>query len=318
MIDNREKYREICNTHSSIPLFLQHWWMEAACGSDWNVLISYDNGENLCGVLVFHYVKKYGKLLIVPAILTQYSGTWLFYPDNLTTEARYSFENKTYNDLIKQMEALKPDLFELNFHYSQQYWQPFYWSGYSQTTRYTYRIEDISNIKSVFEGMSHRKRQKPLAKATGEFEFRLDLKAGDFYDAYAAQLKSEGERILYSKELFLKIYEASHQRGQGQIFSLYSKSGELATALYVVWDANSAYNLVIHINDKFRSSGATTLIVYDVIEYISSKTESYDFEGSMIQGVALKNQSFGAAIVPFSKISKITSPMMKVWRALKR
>jgi len=317
MIDNREKYKEICSRHSSIPLFMQYWWMEASCGHDWNVLISSDSAADVCGVLVFHYVKRYGKLLIVPALLTQYSGTWLFYPDNLTTEARYSFENKTYNDLIKQLELLKPDLFELNFHYSQKYWQPFYWSGYSQTTRYTYRIEDISNINSVFEGMSHRKRQKPLAKASGEFEFRLDLNASDFYDAYAAQLKAEGKKILYSKELFLKIYEASQQMGQGQIFSLYSKSGELATALFVVWDSNSAYNLVIHINDKFRSSGATTLIVYDVIEYVSSKTRSYDFEGSMIQGVALKNQSFGAAMVPFSQISKINSPILKIWRTLK-
>ncbi|MCQ2335731.1 MAG: GNAT family N-acetyltransferase [Paludibacteraceae bacterium] len=313
MIDNRDKYRQVCGQDGSIPLFLQAWWMDAACGSDWNALLSYDNNGKLRGVFVYHYVKKVGRLLIVPATLTQYSGTWLFYPEGLTLEARYSFENDTYNDLISQIDSLNPDFFELNFHYSQNYWQPFYWGGYSQTTRYTYRIGDISNIDAVYEGMSHRKRQKSLAKADGKFELRFDLEADVFYDIYASWLRSEKQKIFYTKEVFLSIYKASLKRGQGQIFSLYDKDGKLATALFVVWDSKSAYNLVIYIDDEFRSSGASTLIVCEAIKYLSDKTECYDFEGSMIQGVALKNQSYGAVLTPFSQISKINNPLLKLW-----
>ncbi|MCQ2368911.1 MAG: GNAT family N-acetyltransferase [Paludibacteraceae bacterium] len=313
MEDNKREYRKLCEKHPEIPLFLQTWWMDAACGDDWNALLSYDKNGGVSGVFVYHYVKKMGRFLIVPATLTQYSGTWLFYPDNLTIESRYSFENETYNDLIGQIDALKPDLFELNFHYSQNYWQPFYWNGFSQTTRYTYRLGNISDLDAVLSGMSHRKRQKPLAKAMGNFELRLNLNAETFYDLYASQLRSEGQKIFYSKNRFLNIHKATSDKGQGQIFSLYSEKEELATALFVVWDNVSAYNLVIYIDDRFRSSGASTLIVYKAIEYLSTKTKNYDFEGSMIHGVALKNQSFGAVLTPFSQISKINNPLLKLW-----
>ena len=93
----------------------------------------------------------------------------------------------------------------------------------------------------------------------------------------------------------------------------YDEDGNLASALFVVWDSKSAYNLVIYIDDEFRSSGASTLIVYEAIKYLSDKTECYDFEGSMIHGVALKNQSFGAELTPFSQISKISNPLLKLW-----
>ncbi len=319
MIDNKEKYREICSQNSGIPLFLQAWWMDAACGYEWNVLLSYGEKKELRGVFVYHYVNRLGRLLIVPATLTQYSGTWLFYPDGLTLESRYSFENETYNDLIGQIESLKPDFFELNFHYSQNYWQPFYWSGYSQTTRYTYMFENISDIDAICDGMSHRKRQKPLAKAKECFELRMDMTPSAFYDSYSAQLKSKGERISYSKETFLSIYTAASERGQGQIFSMYDKSnGSHAVSLFVVWDSHSAYNLVIYIDEAYRSSGASTLIICEVVKYLSTKTKSYDFEGSMIKGVALKNQSFGATMIPFSQISKISNPILRLWRAFKR
>lgn len=319
MIDNKEKYREICRQNSTIPLFLQYWWMEAACGSDWNVLLSYDNNGLLRGVFVYHYVKKFGQLLIVPATLTQYSGTFLFYPDNLTVESRYSFENETYNDLIGRIESLKPAFFELNFHHSQNYWQPFYWNGYSQTTRYTYRFEDISDMEVLLNGMSHRKRQKPLAKAKEGFELRMDMNPSAFYDSYSAQLRSKGQKISYAKETFLSIHKAASERGQGQIFSMYDKSNGLhAVSLFVVWDSHSAYNLVIYIDEAYRSSGASTLIICEVVKFLSTKTKCYDFEGSMIKGVALKNQSFGAVLTPFSQISKISNPILKIWRALKR
>ncbi|MCQ2350840.1 MAG: GNAT family N-acetyltransferase [Paludibacteraceae bacterium] len=316
MTDNKDTYRDLCALHSEIPLFLQSWWMDAACGNEWNVLISRTKSGDVGGVLVFHYKKRFGFFAVLPAVLTPYSGTWLFYPDNVKLEERYSFENYVMNDLIGQLAKLDAGLYVQNFHYSQTNWQPFYWCGYKQTSRYTFRIEDISNLDYVYSQMSHRKRQKPLAKAEDGYAVSFDLPADVFYDMYALELKGRGSKIMYSKEYFLKLHKAAADRGQGQIISLYH-GDTIHAALWILWDRMSAYNMVIVIPPEFRSSGASTRIVWEALRFLQGKSESYDFEGSMIKGVALKNQSFGAVQIPYSSIIKINNPILKLWHKIK-
>ena len=42
----KEQYRILCEQETTIPLFLQYWWMEAVCmGKQWDVMLCTRNGE---------------------------------------------------------------------------------------------------------------------------------------------------------------------------------------------------------------------------------------------------------------------------------
>lgn len=316
-MSNQDTYRQLCQQRTDIPLFMQAWWLDAT-NLPWDVIL-FKHQNQIAGFYVYSYVKKWGKTLIVQPTLTQYSGPFLFYPDGLSQTAKYSFENKAYKYFIEQIEAKKYHFMEQNWHHSQQNWQHFYWNHFSQSTRYTYVLDNIASQEAIWEGMSTDKRHRHAKKISNKCTISLNLSPQDFYQFYVQCLKKRGRKIFYSQEELEQLYSAAKQRHQGQILALLDEENKLQAAVWVVWDNNYAYNLVLALNSEYQyNKGATTLLVWEAILFLQGKTMHYDFEGSMIQGSALRNQSFGARQVPYHRIQKSHSKTLSLWRYLKK
>jgi hypothetical protein len=255
-----------------------------------------------------------GKTIVTNLPLTQYSGPFIFYPKNLNKSDIQSFENKVYTSIIEQLDSKNIDFIEINCHHSFKNWQQFFWSGYKQTTKYTYILENISNKETLLKEMSYSQRAKRIKKAKNDYYFSLELSAEEFYDFYKSNLKDLDKTIFYSKDFFLKLYNAAKERNQGQIISIYSKDNELLAALWTIWDSEFAYNMIMTSDKKKKCSEGTTLLIWETIDFLKDKTKNYDFEGSMIKGVALRNQSYGATALPYHSISKSNSLIMSAWK----
>ena len=78
------------------------------------------------------------------------------------------------------------------------------------------------------------------------------------------------------------------------------------SAIYIVWDANSAYYLLGGSDPNFRSSGANSLLLWEAIKFASGVTKRFDFEGSMIEPIERYFRGFGATQKPYLSISKTT------------
>ena len=312
-MNNKVIYRSLCEKHKEIPLFMQAWWLDAASKENWNVIFS-KNGDEIAGFFVFSYQKKFGKKIVTNHPLTQYAGPFVFYPAGLNKSEKYSFENKVYTSIIEQLNAKNFDFIEINCHRSFENWQQFFWSGYKQTTKYTYILENISDRKALLKDMSYSQRGKRIKKETGKYRFSLELSAEDFYDFYKANLKEQDKTIFYSKEYFLRLYYAAQEREQGQIICMYNPENELLAALWTVWDGKFAYNMIMTSDKNKKCSEGTTLLIWETLDFLKDKTRNYDFEGSMIKGVALRNQSYGAVAVPYHSISKSNSMLMTAWK----
>ena len=299
--------------HKEIPLFMQAWWLDATSKENWDVIFAKIHDE-IVGFFVFSYQKKLGKTIVTNLPLTQYSGPFIFYPTNLNKSDIHSFENKVYTSIIEQLDSKNIDFIEINCHHSFKNWQQFFWSGYKQTTKYTYILENISNKETLLKEMSYSQRAKRIKKAKNDYYFSLELSAEEFYDFYKSNLKDLDKTIFYSKDFFLKLYNAAKERNQGQIISIYSKDNELLAALWTIWDSEFAYNMIMTSDKKKKCSEGTTLLIWETIDFLKDKTKNYDFEGSMIKGVALRNQSYGATALPFHSISKSNSLIMSAWK----
>ena len=299
--------------HKEIPLFMQAWWLDATSKENWDVIFAKIHDE-IAGFFVFSYQKKLGKTIVTNLPLTQYSGPFIFYPTNLNKSDIHSFENKIYTSIIEQLDSKNIDFIEINCHHSFKNWQQFFWSGYKQTTKYTYILENISNKDTLLKEMSYSQRAKRIKKAKNDYYFSLELSAEEFYDFYKSNLKDLDKTIFYSKDFFLKLYNAAKERNQGQIISIYSKDNELLAALWTIWDSEFAYNMIMTSDKKKKCSEGTTLLIWETIDFLKDKTKNYDFEGSMIKGVALRNQSYGATALPYHSISKSNSFVMSAWK----
>ncbi|WP_304511571.1 GNAT family N-acetyltransferase [Desulfobacula sp.] len=314
MISTKQKYRVHCKVEPSIPIFSKDWWLDAVCGKDnWDVVVV-EKGGQIIASMPYYMVKRRGRHIVTMPKLTQTMGPWLKYPPNQKYANRLSFEKNVMDAIINGLP--KFDSFSQNFHYSIVNWLPFYWKGFKQTTRYTYVIDDLSNLEEVEGEFSHAKR-KNIKKAEKIINVQFDLSAKDFYENHKLTLAKQGEKIVYTCDHFKNIYTAGYNNKAARTIYAMDAEGNIHAALFVIWDSQSAYDLISTIDPDFRSSGAASLLVKEIIKYVSNFTKKFDFEGSMIENVENSFRQFGTVQKPYFQLTKVNSPFVKIYQDIR-
>ncbi len=304
---NKDKYILYCNSNKNVPLFLKPWWMDAVCktGYHWDVFLYYEK-EEIKGVFVCYFVKKWGLKMVIQPQLTQYNGIWLHYDDSLPNNEKVHFEKKAITHLLSQLNDYGFDYFNQNFPLNFTNWLPFYWLGFAQTTRYSYQLNGITDPDVCFENFSYAKK-KQIRKAQKDLTVSTEMSGEDFYIHLTAYQSSRGLKVLYSESFFLNLYETCKSKNQGEIISVVDSNNEVHAALFIVWDYSTAYNLISTIHPKHKDSGASSLVVFEAVKYLSVKVNVFDFEGSMDQGIENSFSQFGTHQTPYFSIKKYNS-----------
>jgi hypothetical protein len=207
------------------------------------------------------------------------------------------------SNFIEQIENMKFVYFEQNFHHSVTNWLPFYWKNYKQYTRYTYQIQDLSDLNHCFENFTSAKRRL-IRKASSQLKIKYDISGDSFYNHAEQNITAKKQKLLYSKELFMSIYKKSKERNQSLLITAFDDEENMHAGMFIVWDRQSAYYLLSTINQNFHSSGAYTLLMWEAIKFVSDKVNIFDFEGSIIEEVENSYSQFGTIQVPYFNISK--------------
>ncbi len=313
---NKQKYREFSKTEKNIPIFSKDWWLDSVCGdNNWDVVLVEKNNK-IIATLPF-YVKKRNILnIITMPQLTQYMGVYIKYHPDQKYERKLSYEIKILNELIDQLP--KVDIFFQNFHYSITNWLPFYWKGYEQTVRYTYVIEDLTDLNQVFDNINSNYRNR-IKKSQKLVEVKINMDIEDFYKINMMTFDRQNIEHPYSLE-FLKTHDKYlFENNAREIFYAIDEKQQIHSALYLTWDNNSSYVHLAGENPELRRSSAGSLLLWEAIKYTKEvlKLNKIDFEGSMIEGVERVRRGFGAIQKPYFRISKINSRLLKIRYFLK-
>ena len=303
-MSNKDEYERLCLDEPSICIYDQPWWMDAVCGAEnWDVLL-YKKGEQIIGAMPYYVKKKFGLQYITQPEFTQHNGVWIKYPQGQSEMKRLSLEKNIFSYFIEQMEKLPIAFYQQNFSPSVTNWQPYYWKKYKQSTNYTYRLPDISDPEKLFKSFHPDKRQNIKRARNNNFQFKLDLPANQFYDLHQKNLEKRGGTIGYSRELFYQIYDAAYAHDSGCTAYLEDEHGNVAGAIFNIWDKRWGYDLITAFDPDLRNTGAADFLVFNMLQFFSDKTKGYDFEGSMIEGVEESFRHFGATQTPYFSIHK--------------
>lgn len=302
--DRKEKYREFCKTEKKIPIFSKDWWLDAVCGeNNWDVVIVEKDYKIVASLPYFTnriFLFKYSKMpMFIPFL-----GPSIIYPQKQKYQNRISYENKVCMKLISELPITH--YFVQHFNHNFTNWLAFFWNGYKQTTRYTYVIEDISDFESVKKNFSVGKRSD-IKKAEKLVEVNYDLNSKTFYRHHKKMVNNNGEDIHYSYQLFEKLYNSAYKHKSGRTIYAFDKENNIHAAVFYVWDAENVYFLITAIDKQFRSSGASSLLVQEMIKDVNKVTKGLNFEGSMVQSYEKSYRQFGGTQTPYYRISK-TNP----------
>jgi len=297
----KEKYIKWNETEKTIPVFSRSWWLNVVCGTEgWDVFLVEDKGA-IVGALPYY---KRGQGIISMPLYTQTMGPWLCVEDkDMKYTSVLALRQKRLTQLIEQLKDFPHIYMRCSSKLTD--WLPFYWQGYQQTTRYTYLLPQLTNTKEIWDGMSVNLRRN-IKKAQNKYQ--LTVQKGVSIENLIRLQESSFERQHHSfegnKELLSELITVSRQRQQGDIWGAYDTNGVLHAAAFVVWQKQCAYYLAGGSDTKLRHTNAHALVLWQVIQEIASKSESFDFEGSMLSGVERYFREFGALQTPYFQLEK--------------
>lgn len=292
--------------------------METVCvGKSWDVAMAWQ-GDTLTGVMPYLCNRRLGMTYILQPQLTQFSGPLFFYPQDCSESQRLDFEKDTLDRLLDQVEAASPAFVLMHCSPTITNWLPFYWRGYSQTTRYTYRLEDISDPQRLFEAFDPEKRQRKIRRYNDSTTVRFDMTPSDFATFHRDYWKAKGKKDLLDCAFIERVCRTAIDRSNGVIASLHDEQGRLLVARFVAYDSQCAYALLSACDLQLHRSGHNETLIWKMLQYLSDKTKSFDFEGSMNPGIEYFYRSFGARQTPFFAITKHNRKLFDILMKLKK
>jgi hypothetical protein len=312
ILKDKNQYSVFCHSHKQLPLYLNDWYLDYACGKENREVLIYLEKDIIQGVLPYYKSKitLVGNKIGMPKV-TPYMGVYLVIPEGLKNLSKTSFEKKVTTALI---EALPPfRYFNVRFHHSFKNWLPFFWKGFVQRTMYTYVIKDISDLKEVYSNFKSTVRNK-IRKAEQVVKVEISENVEAFYELNKMTYDRQNMSIGYDLTSFKMMDRVFSEHKARLLFLAKDNENRYHSALYLTYDQVSANVHLVGENPQLRSSGAGTLLIWEAIKHTRNtlQLKQFDFEGSIIENIEENRRSYGAEQVPYHKIQKVDSFLLKL------
>ena len=215
---------------------------------------------------------------------------------------RLNTEKKIIELLVLNIKWCKS--FDYTFHPQFNNWLPFYWNGYRQVTRYTYRIYNIEKYDEVYANMHSRVRKNIRKAEKNNIRIQYDIPLEDFYKVNRLTYERQGGAIPYSFAFLKKYYNSLIKEKVIRLLGAVDDKNCYHAVCGIVYDKNSSYFILNGSNPNVKNVEANTLLVVNTIKYASKVSKIFDFEGSMIKPIESFYRGFGGVLTPYYNIWK--------------
>lgn len=309
-MSDKDAYRSLMREEGvRLPLFCRDWWLDAVCGPrGWDAAVVEEGGQ-AAAAMPWHARRRLGLTLLVQPPLTQTLGPWVR-PTEAGPAGTLERQKRLMTGLIDRLPPFAH--FEQGWHHDVTNWLPFYWRGFSQTTRYTYVLPDLRDEAALWANLRENIRRE-IRKAEGRHG--LTVRSADsleqLHDLNRKTFARQGRAVPYAPEVVDRVDRACESRGCRRIWIAEDGEGRAHAVAYVVWDEESAYYLIGGGDPELRASGAASLCLWQAVRHAATVTRRFDFEGSMLEPVERFFRAFGARQVPYHLVSRTPS---RLWR----
>ncbi|MGM0478973.1 MAG: GNAT family N-acetyltransferase [Bacteroidota bacterium] len=311
--NDKVKYINYCKDNN-IPVFQEPWWLDAASGSrNWDVVLSY-NGDQLAGFWPYCIKKKSGFTKITQPKLTKAVSPIILFPNDMGEAKRMSFMTDVVKDLYNKLP--KFDDFSQNLDRTISSWLPWYWCGFDCMPKYTYVLEDLSDLDQIKKNFrSNLKRQ--IKKAEKQVSVSETDSVDTVYHLNELTFKRQNSSVPFKKNLLESIDTSCREHKARTILVAKDSEGRVHSCLYLVMDKEYMYYLLGGSDPTLRNSGAASLLLWEAMQLASGKGLKFDFEGSMIEPISRFMRSYGAKQEQYFHLSKTNNKLLRLLKALR-
>lgn len=300
--NNKTIYHNFCKVNKALPLFYHDFWLDAVCGKDqWQVLISFDNENNVRAVWPVFIKKKFGIRAVINPLLTPYLGIWIAEDiTNLKPEHKNSRVKAIYKELLSQVPNNL--YFNVRFHTQCIDWQVFRWAGYMQKTKYTYIVPKQTSSAELWDNISSNTKNN-IRKAQNDLLIKEIEDVDVFFNINKHVFDRQLIEIPYNLKFLKSIYDALKPFSWVKILGSYFGGTDIQGAVFLVRDQHTMYCLGIGIVPHAHR-GALDLLLFEALSEANRNSLHFDFEGSDLPKIEPTFRGFGGILTPYHHIFK--------------
>jgi sulfur relay (sulfurtransferase) DsrC/TusE family protein len=276
-------------------VFEQPWWLDVVAPNVWKEILVEEEGE----IVARWPIVNKGNCIGMPE-MTQTLGFWLS-DKILDSDPFYNKRKKITNLLLEQLPRNKR--IKISLDHKIDYFLPMHWKNYIISPLISYRIKNMTDVDAIYDLFNKRVKEnikmansKVIVKTIDDIELLLMLIDKTF--------SIQNRKFPISKDLIRNIYSACKDYNAGKLLYAIDKDNNAYSGALFVYDKNICYYLLSGTDPKYRSSGANTLLTWEGIKFASTVSKSFDFEGSMIEGIENFLKQFGGKLIVYYQIRK--------------
>jgi len=301
------EYRVFCKSCSHVPLFSSPEWLDVVCGEiGWGVISISENGKIVCAI-VYRTRRILGVDVVTQPSLTQNVGPW--FPEEIVSTLVESRSNALMELLAKSMPNAA--WLRIGLSPSVDNWLPFYWQGYKQTTRYTYRISKHLDRDVLVKSIAGRTR-RDIKFAEEKMELSIDTNGSvsELYEIISRSFSARKKKNRYSYSLLENIQVTLSKTKRCEILLARDRSGVAHGGIMLVGDCNTVYYLAGASDPYLKNRGVVSFLLRHAMIITQESGRTFDFEGSMIRPIEFFVRSFGGVRTPYHVIYKSASSII--------
>lgn len=302
-VTERDKLAMHITQSGDVPLFHEPWWLEAVSPGSWDV-VEVARGGSVVGRLPFVVRGPRRMRMLTQPPLTQFLGPWCA-PAPEGTKAATALGDRM--ELQASLEAALPPAaaFRQSFAPATTDALPFLWRGYRAEVRYTYRLEDLDSEERLWDGLAGNIRRE-IRKARKRVVVQEDPGADRVQEAWAKTCARQGLPAPDHARL-ARVEQACAPRGASTALVAVDEDDRVHAAAYLVRDHQVTYYLVGGGDPDLRTSGASSLLLWEAAQLARKTGTVFDFEGSMLAPVERFFRAFGARQTPYLRVSRASA-----------
>ncbi|MEM2136788.1 MAG: GNAT family N-acetyltransferase [Candidatus Methanomethylicia archaeon] len=178
--------------------------------------------------------------------------------------------------------------------------RPFIWKGWRSKVHYTYCLDldlEINIPKEVRWNIRKAIKNNIIIRRLNDPTI--------FYELFSMTFKRKNLIPAVTKDFFEYILKLLKRKKIGEMWIAEMPSGEVASAEIFVWDNKRAYRWMAASHTALRSTGATSLLIYEVFQNL--KREGFKeviLMAANVPQLAEFMSSFNPKLIPYYSVEK--------------
>jgi Acetyltransferase (GNAT) domain len=287
-------------------IFQQPWWLDAVAPGHWGE-VTCEQGGRIVARLPYVIRGRPRMRILTQSSLTQTLGPWV---EASTAKPARALAHE--HDLLAELEARLPRTYGFSQQFSPAMINalPFYWAGYRLEVRYTHRLEGLESPNALWNGLRGNVRRE-IRKARRRVEVIPDLGIDRFHEVLSKTY--ERQRLPAPRPLadLDRLEAAVVARDAGTTLFARDDAGRIHAVVWVVWDRHAAHYFLAGADTELRTSGASSLLLWEAIMRARAHTDVFDFHGSMLPSIERFFCAFGARQTPYLSVTRM-NPALRV------